>query len=87
MHSVRAWASKPHAAFLMHCRYVTRHAFGHATQAVKACKQLLASSQKMYVITAAAAGVFARDHCHSSSELYLNVKLPISLAKLPVSTV
>ena len=52
---------------------------------MKVCKQLLASSRKIYIIRAAAAGVFTQEKCHSSRgscELCLIVKLPNSLPEL-----
>ncbi|KAA6425950.1 MAG: Arabinose kinase isoform 1 [Trebouxia sp. A1-2] len=41
--------------------YVTGHGLGHATRVVEVCRQLVASGHKVFVVTAAAAGVFIRE--------------------------
>ena len=41
--------------------YVTGHGLGHATRVVEVCRQLVASGHNVFVVTAAAAGVFTRE--------------------------
>ena len=41
--------------------YVTGHGLGHATRVVEVCRQLVAAGHHVFVVTAAAAGVFTRE--------------------------